>query len=248
MTTRLFFFAFSLVLLAGCDVPYTRERPVAGAYINVAPRELSTLQDSDYLMRKASLGARAERLEAIDVISRTKDPALFTFLIERLKVEDDRFVQIRIMHALSDSGDVRAVPVLRRIARWDQTRVGIEAFAALYDLGDDTMFLQWVNLLKPNETFPEIPSIAYQALRKTTGEDLPPTTRAWKVYYETHRLAPYETKVWFWPFEQAPLPQTVAGTNEIEPKLRGKPPLPDHDMRIRKTRTQFSDFWRNEAP
>lgn len=236
------------VLLCGCDSPYRRERPIAGAYLSVQPKELSTLEDSQFLMRKACLGSRAERLEAIEVISRSKDPALFTFLIERLKVEDDRFVQIRIMHALSDSGDVRAVPVLRRIARWDKSRVGIEAMAALYDLGDDTMFPQWIELLKPNEIETDIPAIAYQALRKTTGEDLPPTTRAWKVYYETHRLAPYETKAWYWPFAEADLPKTQAGTTLVEPKLRGKPALPDQDMRIRKTHVQFSDFWKNEAP
>ena len=45
---------------------------------------------------------------------------------------------------------MRAVPVLRRIARWDETRVGIEAIAALYDLGDDSMMLQLIDYLKPN--------------------------------------------------------------------------------------------------
>src|SRR6185295_15571642 len=99
--------------------------------------------------------------------------------------------------------------------------------------GDDLLMPDLIKLLKPNDDFPELPSIAYRALRKMTNADLPPTVRAWTVYHETHRLAPYETKAYYWPFEQPPLPKTVAGTTQIEPKLRGKPELPDHDMRIR---------------
>ncbi|HLX59872.1 MAG TPA: hypothetical protein VKX17_01200 [Planctomycetota bacterium] len=248
MLPRILLASAALLLLAGCDTPYKRERPIVGAHLTVEPKELAGLSENDYLMRKATLGSRAERMEAIDVISRSGDPSLYTFLIERLKVEDDRFIQIRIMHALSDAGDVRGVPVLRRIARWDETRVGIEAIAALYDLGDDSMMPQLIDLLKPNEDFPDIPPLAYQALRKMTNADLPPTRRAWLVYYETHRLAPYETKAWYWPFSQEQLPKVVDGTTLIEPKLRGKPQLPDHDMRMRKSRVQFSDFWKNEAP
>ncbi len=248
MMTRILIFAAFLLVLTGCDVPYNRERPIVGACISCAPKELANLSETDFLMRKATLGSRAERMEAIDVIQRSGDPALFTFLTERLKVEDDRFIQIRIMNALAASGDVRAVPVLRRIARWDETRVGIEAIAALYDLGDDTMMPQLIELLKPNESMPDVPALAYRALRRMTGADVPPTRRAWNVYYQTHRLAPYEGTKWLFPFREAPLPKTVADSTKIDPELRVKPALPDHDVRMRKSNVQFQDFWKNEAP
>ena len=240
--------ALTVLVLAGCDMPYDRERPLVGQHLNTAPKDLANLSENDFLMRKATLGSRTERLEAIEVIERSHDSALFMFLIERLKVEDDRFIQIRIMHAMSDYGDVRAVPVLRRIARWDESRVGMEAIAALYDLGDDTLMPRLIDRLKPNPDFPEYATMAHQTLMKMTGENLPATIRAWKVYYETHRLAPWESKAWYWPFEVAPLPKTVAGTDQIEPKLRGKPQMPDHDIRCRKNNVQFGEFWRNEAP
>ena len=60
------------------------------------------------------------------------------------------------MPALPSSGDVAAVPVLRRIGRWYEGRVGMEAIAALYDLGDDTLLPRLIDLLKPNADFPEI--------------------------------------------------------------------------------------------
>ena len=248
MMIRILIVTALVATIAGCDSPYVRERPVAGACISCAPKELANLSESDYLMRKATLGSRAERMEAIDVIQRSNDPALFTFLLERLKVDDDRFIQIRIMRALADAGDVRAVPVLRRIARWDETRVGIEAIEALYDLGDDSMMLQLIDFLKANEDYPEIQNVAYRALCKMTGAAVPPTRRAWLVYYQTHRLAPYETRAWLFPFYQAPMPRTVDGGTKIDPALRIRPELPDHDIRCRKSHLQFSDFWKNEAP
>src|SRR5213076_2406956 len=114
--------------------------------------------------------------------------------------------------------------------------------AALYDLGDDSLFPRLIDLLKPNEDAPDIPNLAYRALRSMTGADLPPTRRAWLVYYETHRIAPYEANTCYWPFSETPLPKPVAGTNQIDPALRVKPALPDHDVRVRKSRVQFSEF------
>jgi hypothetical protein len=248
MLPRILLLSGLLALLSACDVPYHRERPVVGAHLTVEPKELAGLSEPEFLMRKATLGSRSERMEAVEVIARSNDAALYTFLLERLKVEDDRFIQIRIMHALANAGDVRGVPVLRRIARWDETRVGIEAIAALYDLGDDSLFPRLIDLLRPNEDDPAIPNLAHRALRSMTNADLPPTRRAWLVYYETHRLAPYDANKWYWPFDETPLPKTVAGTTKIEPELRVKPALPDHDVRMRKSRVQFSEFWRNEAP
>ena len=54
----------------------------------------------------------------------------------------------------------------------------VRAIAALYDLGDDSMMPQLIDLLKANEDAPDIPPLAYRALRKMTNADLPPTRRA----------------------------------------------------------------------
>jgi hypothetical protein len=249
MVIRILCVTVLAVLLSGCEGPYQRERPVVGQHLTVEAKDLAGLDETQFLMRKATLGSRPERLEAIEVIQRSNDPALYMFLIERLKVEDDRYIQIRIMRALANAGDVRAVPVLRRIARWDETRVGIEAMAALYNLGDDSMMLTLIDMLKANEDNPEIPSIAYQALRNATGAtSIPPTRRAWTVWYQTHRITPYEATPINWPFRNEPLPKVVDGSTKIDPALRAKPALPDHDVRVRRSTVQFSDFWKNEAP
>jgi hypothetical protein len=151
------------------------------------------------------------------------------------------------MTILGNAGDVRAVPVLRSYARWDQTRVGIEAIMALYDLGDDSLMPNLILMLRHNEDFPDLPGIAHRALKKMTGVDLPPTVRAWLTYYRSHRLAPYESRAWFWPLE-APLPPTVAGTTKIVPHPRGRLPLPKENLRIRRTNVTWQDFWKPEEP
>jgi hypothetical protein len=241
----------ALVLsLAGCD-PYNsvrqRKAPPLGQHLTIESKETSKLSDREYLMRKATLGSRSERIEALDVIDRANDPANFEFLVERLKKEDDRFIQIRIMHALANTGDVRAVPPLRYYARWDTTRVGVEATSALYELGDDSLVPRVILRLRADEENPEMAGIAHRALRKMTGVDLPATQRAWLNYYRAHRLAPYESRAWFWPF-RAPLPPTVEGTTKVVQHKKGKPELPDQNLRIRRTNVTWSEFWRPDEP
>jgi hypothetical protein len=212
----------------------------------MAPRETAELSDREYLMRKATLGSRPERLEALDVIDRANDPAMFDFLLERLAKEDDRFIQIRVMHALANTGDVRAIPKLRSYARWDQTRVGIEATVALYELGDDTFVPRLIQKLRTNEDFPEMAGIVHRSLRKMTGEDFPPKTLPWMNYWYSHRLAPYQSRAWYWPFKK-PLPPVVEGTTRVAVRPpKGKIPLPDRDLVVRHTNVTWSDWWRPE--
>jgi HEAT repeat protein len=116
----------ALALLAGCERARHHVREVPKEHLTMDPKETANLSEREYLMRKATIGSRAERLEALDVIDRANDPETFQFLLDRLTKEDDRFLQIRIMRALANTGDVRAVPLLRGYARWDQTRVGVE--------------------------------------------------------------------------------------------------------------------------
>jgi hypothetical protein len=215
--------------------------------LGISPKDVAELSDREYLMRKATLGSRSERLEALDVIQRSNDPEMFDFLMERLKKEDDRFIQIRVMQVLAAEGDVRAVPTLRHIARWDPSRVGIEAVAALYDLGDDTYVPRLIIRLHPDEDFPEIPGIILNTLKKIYFVDLPMSQRAWMNYFRSHRLAPYQTRTWFWAFN-APLPPTEPGTNKVIRHPKGPIPLPKEDVRIRNTNVSWYEFWKPEAP
>lgn len=237
------------LLLAACGpTPFRRrEKPEPGRHVTTPAKESAGLSDREYLMRKATIGSRAERLEALDVIERADDQTLVPFLLERLQKEDDRFLQIRIMQGLAAYGDVRAVPPLRSFARWDTTRVGVEATAALYELGDDSFLPRLIQKLRADEDNPELAGITHRALKKMTGQDLPPTQRAWLNYYRTHRLAPYQSRAWFWPFRPQ-LPPTVAGTTKVAPRPKGKIPLPDRDMRIRHTHVTWYDWWKPDEP
>ncbi|MCY3020120.1 MAG: HEAT repeat domain-containing protein [Planctomycetota bacterium] len=141
-----------------------REKPEPARHVTVGPKETADLSDREYLMRKATIGSRAERMEALDVIERANDPTFLSFLLERLLKEDDRFLQIRIMYALAATGDVRAIPALRSFARWDSSRVGIEAIAALYELGDDYFVPRLILKLRADEDNPEMAGIAFRAL------------------------------------------------------------------------------------
>jgi hypothetical protein len=247
MIFRPIIFLFAVALLcAGCTEHFRRrEMPKPGRHLTLSAKDSAELSEREYLMRKATIGSRPERIEALDVIDRAADPEMFPFLIERLQKEDDRFIQIRIMHALGNYGDVRAVPPLRRIARWDDTRVGIEATAALYDLGDDSFVPRLILNLRQSEEFPEKAGITHRALKKMTGVDLPPTQRAWLNYYRSHRLAPYQSKAWFWPF-RPPLPPTVEGTTKIVPHTKGRAPLPQEDVKLRRTNVTWTDWWKSE--
>jgi hypothetical protein len=123
--------------------------------------------------------------------------------------------------------------------------VGIEATAALYELGDDTFMPRLIQKLRLSEEFPEMAGIVHRALKKMTGVDLPPTQRAWLNYYRSHRLAPYQSKAWFWPF-RPPLPPTVEGTTKIVPHTKGRAPLPQEDVKLRRTNVTWTDWWKSE--
>lgn len=235
-----------LICACACDTG-RRAKPEAVRHLTLNPKESANLSDREYLMRKATLGARSERIEALDVIDRSGDPQLFSFLVERLKKEDDRFIQIRIMQALANTGDVRAVPPLRQYARWDVTRVGVEATVALYELGDDSMVPRLIAKLRPDEDNPEMQDIAHRALKHMTGMDFPPTERAWLNYYRSHQLAPYESRTWFWPF-RPPLPPTAEGSTKVVQHTKGKVPLPAEDVKIRRTNVTWHEFWRPDEP
>jgi len=239
----------ALALLAGCTRNPLRRPPPPepGKHLTVEAKATPELSDREYLMRKATMGTRAERIEALDVIERANDPELLGFLLERLKKEDDRFIQIRIMQALANAGDVRAVPELRYIARWDNGRVGMEAIAALYELGDDSFVPKLIQRLRADDENPEMQGLAHRTLKRMTGADLPMNSRAWLNYYRAHRLAPYQSRAWFWPFRQ-PLPPTIEGTTKVVPQSKGKAPLPTEDVRIRRTNVSWFEFWKPDEP
>lgn len=220
-------------------------------YVTLPPKETVELGEKEYLMRKATLGARAERLEAIEVMERANNPALVPFLLERLQKEDDRFIQIRLMHVLAAYGDVRAVRPLRRLARWDMTRVGVEACAALYEIGDDSYMPRLIQKLRLNEDYPELPALTHRALRKITGENLPPQQRAWLNYYRTHRLTPAgaraQARAWLRPF-RPPLPPVIPGTTRVAYRPQGKLPPPDREQRMRFTNFTWYDWWKPDEP
>ena len=238
--------AGALLLLWNCSPAplHAESKAPPGRQLESAAGDTTSLTDSQYLMRKATIGSRAERLEALDVIERSNDPALLTFLLERLQKEDDRFLQIRVMHALASYGDARAVQPLRHLARWDTTRVGIEATMALYELGDDYLMPHLIQKLRPDEDNPELPGIVHRALRKMTGENLPPSVRTWMNYYYAHQFEAYQQRAWYWPF-RAPLMQTVEGGTKLPPHPKGKAPLPKEDVRLRHTHVIWSDWWKN---
>ena len=247
LKTSFLWYPVILLMASACAPTALRRRtPEMAKHLSASSAEIANLSDREYLMRKATLGSRAERLGALDVIETAQDAGMFEFLVERLKKEDDRFLQIRIMQILASGGDVRAVPPLRYFARWDETRVGVEAIAALYDLGDDSFMPRLILKLRPNEDFPEMPGIAHRALKKMTGEDFPASTQAWLNYYRSHRLAPYQTRAW-WPL-QAPLPPTVAGTTKVIPHKKGQVPLPEQDVRLRHTNISWFEFWKPDQP
>lgn len=151
------------------------------------------------------------------------------------------------MQSLAHTGDVRADPPLRQYARWDQTRVGVEAIAALYALGDDSYLPQLIQKLRHDEDNPDMAGIAYRALKQMTGEDLPPSRRAWLNYYRSHPLAPYESRPWYWPF-QPPLPPVVAGTTQVAQQPHGRLPLPKEDVQVRQTHVTWQEFWKPDEP
>lgn len=228
---------------AGCSIPGRRRPEKPPAYALLPAEKTAKLGDREYLMRKATLGSRAERLEALDVIARTRDRKYLKFLLRRLRKEDDRFLRIKVMYALADLGDVRAVGPLRRIARWNDTRVGVEAVTALYRLGDDSELPHLIRLLRKKKEHPETAGPAYRALKKLTGANLPPRVAVWNTWYRSHRLTPNAERKWYWPFH-APLPPTVPGSTIVAVHPENVRRLPKKDVKLRRASVSFYEFWR----
>jgi len=241
----------ALLLFAGCGRPWQRPTPKPqDPFVTLEAKETSKLSEKEYLMRKAVVGSRSERLEALDVIDRANDPDFLPFLLNRMEKEDDKFLTVRIMQALSRPDglqDVRAVSPIRRIAVKDQGRVGMEAVIALFNLGDDNYVPSVIKHLRYYEEFPEHASIALRALKKMYVVELPPTVRAWNTYYRSHRLAPYQQLHW-WSTFRPPEPPVVAGTTKVEPRPKGGPQLPQEDVRVRRTIVSVYEFWRPDEP
>lgn len=246
LLVRIFSLALLLAVLVGCSkTAFRRTAPKEPAkHLAIDAKATVDLSDREFLMRKATLGTRAERLEALDVIERAQDQEMVPFLLERLQKEDDRFLQIKIMQTLSTLGDVRAVAPIRKIARWDETRVGCEAIAALYDLGDDQFVPRLIIKMRKDDENPELAGIAHRTLRRMTGENLPQSVRAWNNWYMSHRLAPYQTRAWFWPFRR-PLPEHDKDTQKVVARPKGKQPLPKEDVRVRRTHITWQDWWKS---
>ncbi len=242
--------AIGLVLCAGCERPSMLTRkppPPPPKYATIPPEEAVKLPEREYLMRKATMGARSERLEALDVIDRSGDPDYLPFLLDRLMKEDDRLLQMRIMRALAKAQDIRAVEPLRKMARWDSTRLAVVAVESLYDLGDDSMIPKLIRLMRETDQFPELSGIAHRSLKKIYEVDLPNNLRIWNNYYRSHRLAPYQKLRWYANF-RPPLPPVVEGTSKVQPGLTGGPRLPQEDVRVRRHIVSAYEFYKPDEP
>lgn len=240
--------AVALMLVCGCGRPWGRQEPTEPPkHISATAEDLSTLSESEYLKRKATLGSRSERLEALDVMDRTGDVEYLPFLLERLNKEEDDLLRVKIIQCLARQQDVRAVVPLRQIARWQTNRVGLEAVVALYDLGDDSYVPKLIRIMRETDIYPELSGIAYRTLKRLYAVDIPFNPRAWNTYYRSHRLAPYQSLKWYAEFS-APLPPTVAGTTKVVPRPQGGPQLPQEDTKFRRHIVTAFEFWKPDEP
>jgi len=241
--------ASAMFLAPGCTgKPWARKPPPPPEkHVTAEPQELAGLSEIEYLKRKATLGSRAERLEALDVMDRANNPDLLPFLLERLEKEDDALLKMRVMRCLVHQQDVRAVVPLRRLARWENTRMTIEAVVSLYDLGDDSYVPKLIRIMRETDEFPELSGIAYRTLKRIYQVQLPSNPRAWNTYYRSHRLAPYQSLKWYASF-RAPLPPTVAGTTKVMPRPKGGPELPLEEKKIRRHIVTVFEFWKPDEP
>jgi hypothetical protein len=221
-----------LLLAAVCCIPGCEKRPWARKpppppekHLTAEPKDLAGLSEAEYLKRKATLGSRGERMEALDVIDRARDPDMLPFLLERLDKEDDDLLLVRIMQCLAHQQDVRAVMPLRKMTRYRDDRVAVEGVVSLFELGDDSYVPKLIRILRQAHEYPELSGTAYRALKRMYQVELPPRARTWNTYYRSHRLAPYQTLKWYASFRQ-PLPPTVAGTTKVVPRPAGGPQLP----------------------
>ena len=240
--------AAGLLLASGCYRPWARQKPAPPPkHVTVKPENLSDLSESEYLKRRATIGSRSERLEALDVIDRTGDDEYLPFLLERLQKEEDDLLLIRIIQCLARQQDVRAVVPLRKVARWQSNRVGLEAIVALYDLGDDSYVPKLIRIMRETDVYPQLSGVAHRTLVRLYQVDIPPKARAWNTYYRSHRLAPYQSLKWYNSFS-APLPPTVAGSTKVVPRPQGGPQLPQEETKLRRHIVSVFEFWKPDEP
>jgi hypothetical protein len=240
--------ALALLLLAGCGRPWARqEPPPLEKHLVTRAEDLSGLSETEYLERKATLGSRSERLEALDVIDRMGDAELVPFLLDRLAKEEDDLLRVRIMNCLARQQDVRAVVPLRQIAKWQTNRVGVEAVVSLYELGDDSYVPKLIRVMRETDLYPELSGVAHRTLKRLYEVDIPANPRAWNTYYRSHRLAPYQSMKWYASFS-APLPPTVEGTTKVVPRPKGGPRLPQEETKLRRQIATVFEFWKPDEP
>jgi hypothetical protein len=139
------------------------------------------------------------------------------------------------------------VEPLRKIARWDSTRLAIVAVESLYELGDDAFIPKLIQLMRKQDEFPELSGMAHRSLKTIYQVDLPNNLRVWNNYYRSHRLAPYQQLRWYARF-RPPLPPTVEGTSQVKPRPGGRPQLPQEDVRVRRHLVTGHEFWKPDQP
>jgi len=240
--------AAALLLICGCGRPWgPREQAPPPKHISISPEELANLSESEYLKRKATLGSRSERLEALDVIDRTGDEEYLPFLLDRMEKEEDDLLRVKIIQCLARQQDVRAVIPLRKLARWQTNRVGVEAVVALYELGDDSYVPKLIRIMRETDIYPELSGIAHRTLKRLYEVDIPPNPRIWNNYYRSHRLAPYQSLKWYASFS-APLPPTTAGSSKVVPRPKGGPQLPQEETKLRRHIVTVFEFWKPDTP
>jgi hypothetical protein len=240
--------AVGLLVVTGCRRPWARQKLAPPPkHVTADPEELADLSEEEYLKRKATIGSRSERLEALNVIDQTGDEEYLPFLLERLEKEEDDLLRVKIIQCLARQQDVRAVVPLRKIARWRTSRVGIEAVVALYELSDDSYVPKLIRIMRQSDIYPQLSGIAHRTLKRLYHVDIPPKPRAWNTYYRSHRLAPYQSLKWYASF-RAPLPPTVAGSTQVKPRPKGGPQLPQEETKVRRHIVTVFEFWKPDEP
>jgi hypothetical protein len=219
-------------------------------YVTAPAAASATLTEVEYLHRKATIGAWAERREALRLIGDLGGTESLDFLLERLSAEDDVFLRIEMVRILARSADIRVIAPLRHLALHEDSRVAIEAAGALCELGDDVVVPRLVRIMRNPHDYGFLSIIAAEKLKSLYPDALARTPRNWLNFYEDHRhLSVLETMGstanWFNLEEEAPLPKTLPGSTRLAPPPPAPPPL---EGRRRRTNFHFSDFWLCDTP
>ena len=194
------FLIIGCALWASSCVPRSETASDVVRAVYAEPEDAARLSDRDYLALKACHGTRSERIEAINVMARTGEPAFVPLLEDRLLKEDDRFIQMAIVDALASIGTSRAARVVKRaLAAHRNDRVGIEAAVCLHRMGDDTGIPYLIANLG-REDNRELASLSHGALKRIFGADLPPSARKWARLYRSVKAG---LETWSWGRERS---------------------------------------------